>query len=83
MTSLQIRLLKKTFYFKFGVAPRRIDILTHIDGVCFQRAYPSKTVVALEGLKIPFLSKEDLILNKLSTGREKDRLDASDLLQDG
>jgi len=62
--------------FQIGIAPRRIDILTHIDGVAFADAYEKKVLIEVEGLKIPFLSKEDLITNKRSTGREKDRLDA-------
>jgi hypothetical protein len=62
--------------FQIGIAPRRIDILTHIDGVGFKDAYESKVVIEVEGLPIPFISKNDLIKNKRSTGREKDKLDA-------
>jgi len=62
--------------FQIGVAPRRIDIITKIDGVDFKKAYPDKQEVQIEDIKIPFLSKEDLIRNKESTGREKDKLDA-------
>lgn len=62
--------------FQIGVAPRRIDIITHIDGVNFKEAYESRKEINIENLKIPFLSKENLIKNKLATGREKDRLDA-------
>jgi hypothetical protein len=62
--------------FQIGIAPRRIDIITHIDGVDFSEAYKIKKVIEIEDLKIPFISKEDLIKNKQSTGREKDRLDA-------
>ena len=62
--------------FQIGIAPRRIDILTHIDGVRFKDAYESKVVIEVEGLPIPFISKNDLIKNKRSTGREKDKLDA-------
>jgi hypothetical protein len=65
--------------FQIGVAPRRIDILTHIDGVDFQEAYQAKEEITLEGMAIPFLSKENLIKNKKSTGREKDILDAKTL----
>jgi hypothetical protein len=61
--------------FQIGVAPRRIDIITKIDGVVFKKAYPDKQEVEIEDIKIPFLSKEDLIRNKESTGREKDKLD--------
>lgn len=62
--------------FQIGVAPRRIDIITKIDGVDFNKAYSDKQKMEIEGIKIPFLSKEDLIKNKESTGREKDKLDA-------
>ncbi len=62
--------------FQIGVAPRRIDILTRIDGVDFERAYRNKREVEIEGLKIPFISRQDLVMNKQSTGRDKDRLDA-------
>jgi hypothetical protein len=62
--------------FQIGIAPRRIDIITHIDGVRFKDAYDSKEVIEVEGLPIPFISKGDLIKNKRSTGRQKDRLDA-------
>ncbi|MBA7704626.1 hypothetical protein ES703_113443 [subsurface metagenome] len=62
--------------FQIGVAPRRIDIITKIDGVDFNKAYSDKQEIEVEGIKIPFLSKEDLIKNKESTGREKDQLDA-------
>ncbi len=62
--------------FQIGVAPRRIDIITKIDGVDFNKAYSDKQKMEIEGIKIPFLSKEDLIKNKELTGREKDQLDA-------
>ena len=62
--------------FQIGVVPRRIDIITKIDGVDFHNAYSDKQEIDIEDIKIPFLSKEHLIRNKESTGREKDRLDA-------
>lgn len=62
--------------FQIGVAPRRIDIITTIDGVDFKSAYSRKEIVSVEELSIPVLSLEDLIKNKESTGREKDVLDA-------
>lgn len=62
--------------FQIGLAPRRIDIITHIDGVDFQQAYEKRQQVKVDGLDIPFISKEDLIKNKKATGRKKDALDA-------
>ena len=68
---------EKGIIFQIGVAPRRIDIITRIDGVTFKEAYKTKEIIEIEGLRIPFLSKENLIKNKQSTGREKDKLDAN------
>lgn len=68
---------EKDVIFQIGVAPRRIDILTSIDGVGFEEAYASKEIKEIEGVQIPFLTLKDLIRNKESTGREKDGLDAS------
>jgi hypothetical protein len=62
--------------FQIGVAPRRIDIITAIDGVEFRSAHGQKLEISVEGMSIPVLSLEDLIKNKESTGREKDSLDA-------
>ena len=61
--------------FQIGVTPRRIDILTHLDGVSFGEADEDKVIVEVEGLKLPILSFDKLIKNKLSTGRERDELD--------
>lgn len=61
--------------FQIGVVPRRIDIITAIDGVEFPAAYARKEITVVEELEIPVLSLQDLITNKECTGREKDALD--------
>jgi len=66
---------EKGIVFQIGVAPRRIDIITHIDGVTFYDAYQNKEIIEIENMKIPFLSKTNLIKNKKATGRKKDKLD--------
>ncbi len=73
---------EKGIIFQIGIAPRRIDILTYIDGVIFEDAYSSKELIEIDGIKIPFLSKTNLIRNKESTGREKDKLDVIYLRKD-
>ncbi len=65
--------------FQIGVAPRRIDIITAISGVDFDRAYEQRQTVDVEGLTISVLSYGDLIQNKRATGRDQDRLDADRL----
>jgi predicted nucleotidyltransferase len=70
---------QKDVIFQIGVAPRRIDIITAISGVEFEAAYKRRKEIRLDGLLLPFISKEDLITNKQATGRDKDRLDAKRL----
>jgi hypothetical protein len=71
--------MEKGIIFQIGVAPRRIDFITHIDGVDFNDAYPSRKTIVMEGLNLPFISKENLIKNKKSTGRDKDLVDVKHL----
>ncbi len=61
--------------FQIGVIPRRIDIITQIDGVTYDEANKEKIIVEVEGLELPIISLDKLIKNKMSTGREKDELD--------
>ena len=65
----------KGLIFQIGVAPRRIDITTLIDGVDFETAYPNRKDIIIENITVPVISLEDLIKNKQSKGRDKDILD--------
>jgi hypothetical protein len=70
---------KPGIILQIGVAPRRIDIITEIDGLTFEEASRGIVIIEIDNLKIPVISKADLIRNKRATGREKDRLDADNL----
>lgn len=65
--------------FQIGVKPRRIDLITEIDGLSFDDAKEDREKIDIEGLSIPIISKSKLIINKMATGRERDRLDAENL----
>ena len=67
---------KSGVIFQIGIAPRRIDIINEIDSVSFDSAFEDKIIVEIDGLKIPIISKEKMIKNKESTGRDQDILDA-------
>lgn len=67
---------------QIGVAPRRIDILTSIDGLTFDEASVGMETIQIEDLSIPVISRKNLIANKLATGREKDKLDAENLMKE-
>ena len=52
---------------QIGVVPSRVDILTAIDGVGFDAAWPERTEVAVAGLTVPVIGRRHLIENKRST----------------
>jgi hypothetical protein len=62
--------------FQVGVAPQRIDVLTSIDGVEFDEAWPSRREALVGGVKVPVIGRDHLLRNKRATGRPKDRIDA-------
>ncbi len=62
--------------FQIGVVPSRIDVITQIDGVEFDEAWHEHKTVEIENLSIPVIGKTQLLINKQSTGRTKDRNDA-------
>ncbi len=58
-----------------GRPPNRIDLITGIDGVSFEDAWPNRESGDLDGLPVNFIAKKELIENKKATGREKDQVD--------
>lgn len=68
--------------FQIGVAPQRIDILQKITGVDFEAAWNNRVrgpVGKGDPLEANYISPQDLIRNKLATGRSRDIADAEDL----
>ncbi len=65
--------------YQIGVPPVRIDILTVLDGVEFDAAWSNRIEANLDGLQVPILSRNDLILNKRTTGRLQDLADVERL----
>jgi hypothetical protein len=60
---------------QLGVEPCRIDLMTGIDGVGFNEAWQNKVCITIDDLEIDILSREDLLRNKLATGRDRDQGD--------
>ena len=65
--------------FQMGVAPIRIDIVAAIDGVDFNEAWARRMDIEVGGETVHVLSREDVITNKLSTGRLQDLADVDAL----
>ena len=71
--------LSKESVIQIGHPPHRIDIVLDIDGVSFEKAYPNKQLVQIDGVPISFIGLEDLKKNKKATGRFRDLDDLENL----
>ena len=63
---------ERKIVYQIGVAPVRIDILTHIDGVEFTGAWRNRVTGAFFGVPVQLISLDDLIANKQAAGRSSD-----------
>ena len=64
---------------RFGPGEDHIDILASIGEMPFDQVWRNRIEAVIEGLSIPFISKADLIANKLQVGRLRDLADAEEL----
>jgi predicted nucleotidyltransferase len=64
---------------QLGRPPNRIDILSGISGVSFEKAHATSVVADLAGLTVPMIGLEALIENKAAAGRPKDQADVLQL----
>jgi predicted nucleotidyltransferase len=70
---------EKAQVFRDGEEPFRIDFLTKISAVKFDEAWREKNSIEIDGLNINFLHIKHLIANKITTGRNKDKIDIDEL----
>jgi hypothetical protein len=64
---------------QLGQPPRRIDLLTAIDGVAFEACFTRREQVALAGVQLNIIGLEDFKTNKRAAGRLKDLADLESL----
>jgi hypothetical protein len=65
-----------TFYL-MGRPPNQIDIITSIDGVTFEQAWTNRVESTYGGVKVSYISKDDLIANKRAVARPQDLADVA------
>lgn len=61
--------------YQLGLPPRRIDLLTAIDGVSFESAWSTRLVAQLSGRTVSVIGRQALLENKRASGRVKDLAD--------
>jgi len=62
---------------QLGYPPNRVDIMTAIDGVKFEDAWPNHVMMKIGRTVVPFIGRADLIQNKRAAGRARDLADAA------
>ena len=62
--------------FMMGIPPNRIDLLTSIDGVAFEEAWPDRVPTTFSGEQTFVIGRAHLVANKLASGRPQDLIDA-------
>jgi hypothetical protein len=67
--------------WSIGVEPRKIEILTKVSGLEFKESKKNCVYLNFEKFKIPYIDFEDLMKNKMATGRLKDLADAEQLMK--
>jgi len=64
---------------QLGQPPRRIDLLTAIDGVVFDTCFQRREQVELGGVQLNIIGLEDFKTNKRASGRTQDLADLESL----
>jgi len=65
------------YFYQMGVPPIRVDIMMGIPGIDFESSWQNRNEIDFDGLSVPFISKQDLIVAKKASGRPQDLIDAS------
>ena len=60
---------------QLGVPPIRIDIITRVSGVSWEKANLDKVPGQYDQTQVFFIGRDDFITNKKATGRKKDAAD--------
>lgn len=68
---------KEDLVYQIGLPPHRIDIVTSITAVSFQKAWERRQKLKFLGHDVDVISHIDFIINKKSIGRPKDLADAA------
>jgi hypothetical protein len=69
--------------FQIGIPPVRIDVITSIDGVTFEEAWPERLRSQYADQRVHVLSRRHLIVNKKAAGRLQDLADVEFLEKGG
>ena len=64
---------------RIGSSPTQIDIINSADGISIDDCFLRKNIIKIDDIEIKLISKEDLIKNKIASGRHNDLADVEKL----
>lgn len=60
---------------EMGTPPVQLHIMSAIDGVSWESVWAGREVTTLDGLMVPFIGRQEFLVNKRAAGRVKDLAD--------
>ena len=69
----------KHIAFHFWEEPERVDCLTRVSNLEFEEAFGQKITGDIEGIPVPIIHYNHLIMSKITSDRLKDRADVEEL----
>jgi len=64
---------------RIGVPPLRLEVMNEISGVSFDDCFAKRAEETIDGLRVCFIDRENLLRNKRAAGRPKDLADIAAL----
>ena len=65
---------------RIGVPPLRLDVMNKISGVALSRCYRKRAEEIIAGVRVCFIDRASLLVNKQAAGRPKDLADLAALI---
>lgn len=60
---------------RIGVPPLRLEVMNEISGVKFDECFSQRVEEMIDGIRVCFIDRKNLLLNKRAAGRPKDLAD--------
>lgn len=70
---------EKGLWFRIVEPPFILDVMSEMNGVDFEAAFARRRFYDLDGLEVFVIHRNDLIANKMTTGRSQDAADVENL----
>lgn len=72
--------MNKGIIYQMGIEPVRIDILTNLFGIDFEKAWKARAKTKYGNIKTNIIGLDNLIKSKKKAGRAQDKIDIEKLL---